>query len=809
MPAMPLIRSHTLLLSVAISLLFLSSFLLFAIQPLIGRMTLPLLGAAPTIWVTAVLFFQITLALAYMYVDIVTRYTSLSAQMSLHFSLMVAALLSLPLSLGVLEDTETAVATSMPVLFLLQLYILAIGLPFFVNATTAPLLQKWFSYTRHAHARDPFFLYASSNAGSLCALVAYVVIIDPSLTIPEQSHVWSVAFIVFMVGVAVFALFASTHTPLPPTYQQAQSPSQPAPPPSITQRMAWCLYAFLPSSLLLSTSVYITTDIAAIPFLWVLPFILYLLTFIIAFARKQRIGLRLILHLHTAFAILYALTRFANSLFDTILSIGIALGVLFSASLLCHHRLFNARPAPDYLGQFYVWLAVGGALGGLFNVVLAPLLFDSLIDYAIIIILICLFRPAQIFQWRAQTTTAPSPPTPHHALRLRLYDVIIPLALCIILAIAIHHASLNSLVAQGFAFAREQPVIAIPVIIWSLILISMTAHRPLRFALTLACFAFPPFFETAHNVENVFEKRNFFGVYRIVKKTTEEGSLHLLRHGTTIHGGQWLDEEKRTLPAIYYEPSSPFGAIFRALRKHKEALSVGVLGLGAGTIACYATDKDRFTFFELDPLVAQIAQDDSLFTFVRTCAPEARLQIGDARLSLQQEDDASYDLLIIDVFSSDAIPVHLLTEEAIDMYFQKLAPHGVMLFHTSNRYLDISLPLISYTASHNIFYRQTHHIPTALSREKYAAETGSFVLMAQSDAFLGDSFTRSLRWEKIPPPPYIRPWTDNYANVLATFLTSYTTKKDMLALSDMIRTHYFTYTPTPPPTPPTTPALTK
>ncbi|MBC6444769.1 MAG: fused MFS/spermidine synthase [Alphaproteobacteria bacterium GM202ARS2] len=759
----------------ATATLFLSAFLLFAVQPMIGRMTLPLLGGAPAVWITAVLFFQIALAVAYIYVDVLTRYLSFIPQIAVHAILMVLAVFFLPISLSGIDTSDASYA---PVWFLASLYVITIGLPFLMNAASAPLLQKWFSTTAHPHAHDPYFLYAASNAGSLLALILYVLLIEPELGLQQQSQWWMNGFIVLTLMVVAFAVLTRQSASVGGASQQAKDTPQKDKsdtPLTWENRLWWCLYAFIPSSLLLGSTLHVTTDITAIPLLWVVPLILYLLTFIICFAKKPILSETVIHHLHAGVITVYALLAFvgqtrANVLFSFLL----VMAVLLTSALLCHQKLVAARPHTRHLGQFYVWLAVGGALGGVFNVLIAPLLFDSVVEYPLMIIAACLLRPQRLFIWHNKS----APNQDELLWRAKIFDYIVPTAFLLLAFWLISSETLLKGLVSTFADTVWLSILAVAVFSFVILL---SAHRPIRFTLIVATFITSPLIFDAYNRTVLYEERNFFGVYRVIEtQRSKTTAVHTLKHGTTVHGSQWRDLIRRTQPTTYYHKNSPVGEVFRSLRFRNKPLNVAAIGLGAGTVACYRQGADTFTFFELDPYVAEIARDLNAFTYLDDCAPNARIVIGDARINISKEKNKQYDFLFVDAFSSDAIPVHLMTTEAIDEYFKKMKDDGIIMFHTSNRFVELALPLATYAWQRRYVYKKKKYSPSIEDRKQYQALGGSYIIIAKTILALDDRLIDAPGWERIQAPPYVRPWTDDYANVLGALLVRYFLQRGMI-----------------------------
>ncbi len=654
-------REHRLALLASGTALFLNAALLFSVQPMLAKTLLPLLGGSAAVWTTCMLFFQSTLLAGYAYADLSARLLSPGRQLVVQTVLIGLALLLLPLPI----PTEAATASASPVPWLLKTLARSVGLPVLVLATTAPLVQHWFSLTGSGSARDPYFLYAVSNTGSLGALLAYPLLIEPLVPLSAQVHSWSVFFIVG-AGVTmlcgVIALCATRRaTPGTP----ARAPAVGAA-PGVVQRIRWVSLAFIPSSLMLAVTTYLSTDIAAVPLLWVVPFAIYLLTYVLAFGRRGGTSdlLDRAAPLVTVALTYLLVVKLGSPLWLVVPVHLIAFGVI---ALACHTGLAATRPAPEHLTGFYLSLALGGVLGGLFNSVVAPVLFNSIAEYPLVLVCACAVRASSADFSRIARE-------PRQLLKVPALGVLVVLA-----TEWVHWARL----ADGWVV----PALAIPVLAcYSL------SRRPALFALAIASMLLAG--NVATGRQTLLEaQRSFYGVYRVT--SDGEGRYHTLYSGTTVHGQQRVDGVLPPEPLAYFHPSGPVGDVFRAVRRDRP-LRVGVVGLGAGGLAAYWRAGDRWTFFEIDRDVERIARDPTLFTYLQRCGATCAVVIGDGRLSLAREPDPQYDLLVIDAFSSDAIPVHLLTREAVQLYLSRLAPDGVLAFHISNRHLDLA-PVLDRT----------------------------------------------------------------------------------------------------------------
>ena len=715
--------SPTLLPLYALAL-FVSALLAFWIQPLFAKLVLPLYGGAPAVWTTAALFFQVTLLAGYLYAHVVSR-AQLGVQLALHAALLACALAALPIAVS-----DARIASGVPVLSLLAVLGLSLALPVFVLSATAPLLQQWFSRTGHAHARDPYFLYRASNAGSLLALVGYPLLLEPLLGLRQQTLAWSGACALFAaLVVACGAAAWRSRAPRP-----AVSPidERAAPPLAWRLRLRWLALAFAPSSLMLGVTQHVTSEIAAAPLLWLVPLTLYVLTFVIAFARRTLLpahGLARVQPLAViALVLVWPLNNYSNVLI-------LHLAVFALTAMMCHAELARTRPAVRHLTAFYLWLAIGGAAGGAFNALVAPAFFDSVIEYPLALALACALRPAADAAQRTQ------------------WKDVLPAAL-----LAAGFAALIATDLRPFA-STATAVIYLQVVGLALYL---THPHPTRFALAvlIVILATP----AVHSAERLLERhRSFFGVHSVL--VDETGRFRVLMHGITIHGAQHIDPAMRTRPTTYFHHDSPIGHVFATLGAEGSLRRVAVIGMGTGTLACHRAPERAWTFYEIDPVVVALARDGRHFDFLARCAPDASIVVGDGRLTLARAPDAGYDLIVIDTFSSDAIPAHMLTREALALYLRKLAPGGVIAFHITNNYLDLMPVLARLAADANVAaYAPGPRLDLQLD-ERLAALPSSWVAVARDAARLAP-LAEAEGWQPLPAPARGRVWTDDFSNIL-------------------------------------------
>ena len=717
--------------------LFLSAFLMFSLEPYVGRLLLPLLGGTPAVWNTCILFFQAVLLAGYAWAHLGPAIGGERRQMAAHGALVVVSLLFVPVGLRLGGRTPDP---HHPIPWLLGTLTLSVGLPFLVLAATAPLVQRWFSQGTHRGARDPYFLYAASNLGSLAGLLLYPTVIERLLPLHAQSAGWTVGYIGLALMTAACAFGAwrvSGGTGMAPEPGPADAAPAQTSSRKWRERGRWVLLAAAPSSLLLGLTTYLTTDIAAIPLLWVIPLSLYLLTFIIAFAQPPLVPRAFAVRWQPMLAVVLIIFLFWGDMFAVTALLPVHLLAFFLTALLCQSTLAEARPGAARLTEYYLWVAAGGAAGGLFNVLVAPVAFRSVLEYPLVLAL------------AGGIGAAAGRP------RMRWRELILPL-----LAIPILLAARRVILAlDERATAPPAGVLAIAVLgsVLGALAFYRERGRPAVLSAALATLVLAGYV-TEGSSRNVLDlERDFFGVKGVALDSTGRG--HILYHGKTKHGAQQLTPSLRRTPVSYYARSGPAGELFAGLPAGRRA-HVGVIGLGAGALAAYARPGERWTFFELDPAVERIARDTLFFTYLADSPASTRVVLGDGRLTLAGEPDGSLDLLVLDAFSSDAIPTHLLTREAVGLYFRKLAPGGAVLVHLSNRYLDL-VPVLGglvHDAGLVGWWR------FARGSAADFADPAKWAIVARRREDAG-SIGSDHRWRALPPSAG-RVWTDEYSNVL-------------------------------------------
>jgi len=712
------------------STMFFGALLLFWIQPLYTKQILPLLGGTPSVWNTALVFFQASLLVGYAYVHASVSLLGARRQAMVHVVVIGLGLLVLPLAgpAGEVPDVEGS-----PVSWLLAILTSRIGLPFFALATTAPVLQAWFSKTDHPEASDPYFLYAASNAGSLLALMAFPFFLEPWIGLASQNSLWSAGFVVWFAGVAGCAVWTVTRKKTAESPVSARHSSDRAGSVSWRERASWIGLAFVPSGLLIAVTTYATTDLAAIPLLWVVPLALYLLTFVIAFSRRPVVPHRLAVR-GMPFAVVLLVLALGIDQLGSIPALLLPLHLIafFAMALVGHGELARRAPSAEHLTEFYLWIATGGVLGGASVALAAPVVLDSVLEYPLLVVLACLMLPV-----------ARSAPWLRRADLLPLIIVAVPIALLVMAGYQIPRSGSGLIIIGG-------------VVVASALLAFGFRRRPAGFAggVLVTLFVVPALAEGNAVVESV---RGFFGVNKVM---VDSNGYRLLLNGTTLHGVQ-APGEGRLEPLSYFHSSGPFGQWFEG--NGDQVRDVAVIGLGTGSTACYRKPGQQWTFYEIDPEVVRLARDSGHFDFLEACAPEARVVLGDARLSLANGEGA-FDLIVMDAFSSDAVPVHLLTREAFRVYLDRLRPNGTLIVNISNRYLRLRPVLAAQVRDAGLVGMAQRWVPEDPERamREYRLSSEWVVLSRTKSAFAG---LKDTRWDSLESDPERAPWTDDFSNI--------------------------------------------
>ncbi len=733
------VSRNRLILIAYTAAIFTSALLLFSVQPLFTKMVLPRLGGSPAVWSVAMVFFQSLLLGGYAYAHYLMQIRNRMIPVAAHLVLLIIALLTLPLGIA---NGWGEPPTSGYAFWLLGLFAVSIGLPFFALAANNPLLQAWFVRTGHPNGSDPYFLYASSNIGSFLALLSYPVLLEPMFTLRTQNLIWTGLYgvlILLIAGCGVLLLRS------PANVVVAQNDDADAPAPEWALRARWIFLAAVPSGLLIAVTAHISTDVAAAPLLWVLPLSLYLLTWVLVFQSRPLLPHKWVLLLQPlAIAGVIVLLAVGGEQ-NLLLTLGGHQLCFFVIAMACHGELARTRPAAKYLTGFYVALSFGGMLGGLFAGLIAPYTFSWIAEYPILLALAALCRPPaneRLPRWSRWTW-------PFLA----------------ILAVALIAPSYSS--GKVFTWLDDHRVWTIGAVgvLSAILALGLNASRWKIFATVIVALvllrAWPA---DDGRVETV---RSFFGVHKIV--VTPNGQYHVLMHGTTIHGAEKFRNDDgspitgRPEAITYYHRDGGIGQAISAIRERKGGpIRVAVIGLGAGTLTCASEPGENWKFFEIDQTMVDTARDPKYFTFIQNCEPDLKPVIGDARLTFAKEPDGIYDLIIVDAYSSDAIPIHLATEEAMEIYKQKLAPQGAVLMHVSNRHLELASVVVGIADANDL--KSWVYSEDSGRDNEYIFST-SVVVSAREEADVG-KLAASDQWALTEAEDNQRVWTDDYSNVL-------------------------------------------
>lgn len=736
--------------------LFTSATLLFLVQPMFAKMVLPLLGGTPAVWNTCMVFYQAALLAGYVYAHVSIRLLGPRRQAMLHLLLVLLPWLVLPIGVA---PGWTPSPEANPIPWLLTLLSLSVGLPFLAISATGPMLQAWFADTGHPGSKDPYFLYAASNAGSMLALLGYPILVEPTLPLAEQSKAWTLgyALLVVMLFLAAIGLWRSR-----PAADPFETPETPDPEteaaerrtPTWRLRMRWLVLALAPSSLLLGVTTHIATDIASVPLLWVVPLALYLLTFILVFARHQLLPHRWMLRVQPFFVLPLAAWFCLNLAETNWLMVPLHLITFFVVTMVCHGELAASRPGTKHLTEFYLWMSLGGVLGGTLNAIVAPLLFSTVIEYPLMLAASCLLRP-----WTGRSTT------PSRAL---LLDFALPVMMAVVLVGVVRGSNL-----LGHELPLWQGAIVLGV---AAIACLSFVGRPLRLGLGTATIMLvsgllmnqsgparwgliPSSLAVAHL------ERSFFGVIRV--RHDASAQTNTMVHGSTRHGMQSSKTELRREPLTYYHRSGPLGQAIAALDGAGRLRHLAVIGLGTGSIAAYGRPGMEITYYEIDPAVLRLAKDPRFFTYLADSHAKLDVVLGDARLMLATAPPRGYDLIAVDAFSSDSIPIHLLTREALHLYLDKLADGGLIVMHVSNRYLRLE-PIVGRLAQEAGLLCLAQRDDVSEEDRALGKESSHWAVLARRPADL-QKLADDKRWHRPEVGPRVPLWTDDFSNILSVF----------------------------------------
>jgi spermidine synthase len=746
--------------------LLVGSGLLFLVQPMCAKMVLPLLGGSPGVWNTCMLFFQAGLLAGYAYAHAGPLWLGTRFHGILHLGLLLVPLLFLPIALG----QEPPDPDASPVLWLLEALLISAGFPFVMLASNAPLLQKWFAASGHARARDPYFLYAASNLGSMAALLGYPFLVEPNFSLSRQSALWAAGYVALAIlsfACAAYLLLSrraglAENDRLQIADRSVNSNLQSAicKLPSRSLRLSWLLLALVPSSLMLSVTTFLTTDIAAIPLFWVVPLALYLLTFILVFSGNPLVPHAVVLRWLPLMVVVLVFIKLSEATEPAGLVLGIHLLGMFWICLACHGELARRRPDADHLTEYYLWLALGGVLGGMFNALLAPSIFTSIVEYPLMLIAACLLLPRPGVP-RDRPSVASSLVSRRWS-RATIRDVALPVLLGLATVV---------LVVLGQKLRLQPGPMSVAAMFMAPVVIGYTfMERPVRFGMGLAAILLAGTLYSGVHGRTVYRARSFFGVHQV----TEDAGFRKLVHGNTIHGLQSLDPAQQTVPLGYYHPKGPIGQLFKVMKDDRRLKRVALIGLGTGAMAAYAGPGQHWTFFEIDPEVIHIASPEAeLFTYLRDARVRGgRIDVrpGDGRLNVAASDEL-FGMIVVDAFNSDSIPVHLLTREALEVYRSRLAPGGILAMHISNRYLHLERVLA------NLAQDSSPPMVCMIGDDRMLPEPdkdagrlpAQWAVLARSADDLKMLLPQRLLWRAAQTGSALHVWTDDFSDLFRVF----------------------------------------
>lgn len=735
---------HAPLTSVFALTLFTSAFLLFSVQPMVSKMLLPLLGGGPSVWNTAMLFFQAMLLAGYAYAHLLARYVGLKGQAVLHIVLLAVFAFALPLSLPAeISVPEEGGQASWQLITMLGM----IGGPFFILAASAPLFQHWFASSGRPDADNPYFLYAVSNAGSLGALLSYPFVVEPLLGLNMQTISWTGGYVLLIALTSCSAFFVRHGTK--PLTNAALTTSQPL---SWKNRLLWIGLSFIPSSLMLGVTAMITTDLASAPLFWVVPLALYLLTFIMAFARTPVFGPSLTREL-SAYTLCLLVLFFVISAFTEMKFIMVSahLAVFFLCALFCHQILAEKKPDPARLTEYFLLISLGGVLGGVFNALLAPAIFNTAIEYNLVLALVPFIiwlhskeSPAISLRFNAIEDSS-------RPIKLKIID-----GLTILLGVA--------LCAACFLIEEKAGKVLMSFGLFIYLLV-MVGNKPVFASIcALSLLLFNNSFWSL-DAQKLAQERNYFGTLKIY---AVDGA-NFLYHGTTLHGAQSQQPDFKLIPTTYYSPGGPASNLMDLLSNHSEKNIAGI-GLGVGSIACLAAPGSNIDFYEIDPDIVRYASDPAYFSYLSDCGTNNKIILGDGRLKIAEQKDKKYDLVILDAFSSDNIPTHLITREAMSIYLGNLAEAGIIGINISNRYLDLR-PMLSSMANDlglTVYFK--YHNPAKSDGVSNLFTASVYAALARKPEHIAP-LVENENWTPYSGKKHVPTWTDDYANILSSFIT--------------------------------------
>ncbi len=733
--------------------LLLSATLLFVVQPMFSKMILPLVGGSPQVWNTAMLFFQVCLLGGYAYAHLTTKLFGVRIQAIIHVILLIVLGMVLPFAIpaGWLPPEGGD-----PTLWQLSVMATTVGGPFFALSGSAPMFQRWFSKSGHKDSDNPYFLYGASNLGSMSSLLLYPFLIEPVLTLKEQANFWAMGYAALGCMTIICALMVWSKVGNKDKHGAENTSEQPVEKITGSQRLKWIILSFIPSSLMLGVTSYVTTDIASVPLLWVMPLAIYIGTFIIVFARKQIFTIN---SLTIAFgvsliAIAFNQMGFGESLNTPTIPIIIHFVAFFFGATLCHLALAQSRPSAQNLTEFYLIMSFGGALGGFFNAIIVPNIFILPIEYPLVLLMAALVRHSnkeEMYFASVQKTLKKSPAD--------VFSIEKCMALVVAILIGVMATIVNS---------DDLKFICAAIVSCLALFYLMRFRWAFAFAITIILLTNYVYVRS----EVLLQDRNFFGVMRIVQDPDER----FLMHGTTNHGTQPTVPGKELTLTSYYGPTSPVRDAYDIYDTLDRPQNVGVIGLGVGVLACKQKDGRHYDFFEIDKDIADIAEDPKYFTYLSGCGSPYDIILGDGRIGLQKQPDKKYDMIIGDAFSSDSIPIHIVTKEAFEMYLNKIKDDGIIVIHISNRHLDIEPVITLIGEAIDAFVYAKAELGTKIEGTDIESYNAHYIAMTRNPDVVEQ--LKAKGWSEGRKRDGVKMWTDDFSNIVSVLETK--TQRDRL-----------------------------
>ncbi|MBU1566445.1 MAG: fused MFS/spermidine synthase [Proteobacteria bacterium] len=753
-----------------VSTILTSAFLLFWAQPLFAKMILPILGGSSSVWTTSMLFFQFTLLAGYAYAHFSGKLLAIKSQILLHFLLLGIASISLPFYI---DHANFQSPEGSPTFWVLSIAAFTVGAPFFMVSATAPMLQRWFSLTSHENRGNPYFLYAASNLGSMAALLCFPTILEPSIGVRLQTSCWQTGYFVLQLLLVAVGLVTLQKQGVDKGLSVSSSSLSiiHGREISASRRLSWVFLAFVPSSMMLGLTSHVTTDIAPVAMFWIIPLALYLFSFVVAFSRCQHLipnkGLAAIILLSTSVMLYMRFEGYDKTLNTASISVILNLVLFFSSAWLFHGYLSSSKPSPAHLTEFYLWVSIGGMLGGFFNALLAPLIFNQIYEYYVVVVAVFFITLKILLDKPSQPAVSRTPQA------LTMIAVFAVLLFMFLLVDIIMSRPITAKVQQSIILVSLAAIVSAAVGAY------YKPGRVSRSVVTIAVVVgvLANVFIQTQTHSNILLARSFYGALKVKQKLdADDVPYHLFIHGGTRHNLQKFgaDVDENQEPLMYFHRQANIGHAVSSMKAHLDRmLHLGFVGLGAGAMSAYVEVGDTATYYEIDPEVVAMAQNREYFSYCSEAKGSVEILVGDARLQLKKAADSSYDMLLIDAFSSDAIPVHLLTAEAVELYLRKIKEDGLLLFHLSNRYLDLHKVLqgLGLPSGYVLYYASKNNVerPVLPANGISGIFSHSQVALIARPTSLPVEITASERWQKLEHDPKLKAWTDDFSNVFGVF----------------------------------------